>query len=97
MGCLHSVPDVLTIPLPHMTYDLSVGVDDRPYIGSIGSLLTATVVHLKRSVNTVQNIQVKSLAIFIENSYLTLLLEMKTMLHVYQKILNKYKQLMFCN
>lgn len=71
MGCLHSIPDVLSIPLPHMTYYLSVGVDDRPYIWSIRSLLSSTVVHLKRSVDTVQNIQVKSLAIFIENSHFT--------------------------
>lgn len=71
MGCLHSVPDVLSIPLPHMTYDLSVEVDDRPYIWSIRSLLSSTVVHLKRSVDTVQNIKVKSLAIFIENSHFT--------------------------
>lgn len=71
MGCLHSVPDILSIPFPHMTYDLSVGVDDRPYIWSIRSLLSSTVVHLKRSVDTVQNIQVKSLAIFIENSHFT--------------------------
>lgn len=71
MGCLHSVPDVLSIPLPHVTYDLSVRVDDRSYIGSIRSLLSSTIVHLKCSVDTVQNIKVKSLAIFIENSHFT--------------------------
>lgn len=73
MGCLHSVPDVLSIPLPHVTYDLSVRVDDRSYIGSIRSLLSSTIVHLKCSVDTVQNIKVKSLAtcIFIENSHST--------------------------
>lgn len=71
MGRLHSVPDVLSIPLPHVTYDLSVRVDDRSYIGSIRSLLSSTIVHLKCSVDTVQNIKVKSLAIFIENSHFT--------------------------